>query len=127
MTSKDEILSIAKQNPGWDSGEIARALCCNSAHVRATMRRVGMVRRPSAQHRIRKPKHRPETVAYLGEFAKDVGMTIQEMARWARSRGISATPPKRESERHLGSFAQAIGMTSAHMDEWANEQSRQYA
>lgn len=42
MTTKHEVINMHRRNPTWTGADIAQALGCSSAYVRATARRNGI-------------------------------------------------------------------------------------
>lgn len=46
MPTKHDVIAIHRQHPDWSSGQIAAALDCDSAYVRATFYRNNLKLRP---------------------------------------------------------------------------------
>lgn len=74
MANKDQVISIHRQHPDWTSSMIAEELECDSAYVRATFYRNGMVLP------IRRSNN-PNSVYRLGSAALKAGPTVEAIEK----------------------------------------------
>jgi hypothetical protein len=78
MTTKHQVIALFHKNPNATSAEIADKLDCESAYVRATLRRNGLKLQGSL--RRNDPSLRRGVMA-LGYAAQDAGLTVGEIER----------------------------------------------
>lgn len=79
-TNQHEVVKLFKANPLATSTEIADQLDCDSAYVRATLRRKGL----KLAHSAIKGDCRRGVLA-LGQAAKEAGLTVGDIKRLAKS------------------------------------------
>lgn len=65
MATKQEVLALHKAHPEWNSGQIAAQLDCDSAYVRATFKRNGIVN--AAPRRVGPVRRERERCAMICE------------------------------------------------------------
>lgn len=84
MTTKHHVIAEFKKNPNATSTEIADKLDCESAYVRKTLKRNGLVLKSS----LRRIDYREcRGVRALGCAARAAGLTVGDIERMGKSHG----------------------------------------
>ena len=78
MTTKEDVCALHEQNPSWTSTELAKALGCSSAYVRATAGRNGLILKG---HNERTPEQLRESAAVLKMRANALLAKANEIER----------------------------------------------
>ncbi len=76
MANKHQVISFFNKNPGCTSAEIAEDLDCDSAYVRATLRRAGL--KLAGAYR---DEGRRRGLLALGRAAQRAGLTVADIQK----------------------------------------------
>lgn len=82
MTTKHHVIALFHKNPSATSTEIADKLDCESAYVRKTLKRNGLI---LARSLICNDPQNSRAIIRLGRAARAAGLTVGEIERMGKS------------------------------------------